>query len=166
MKEFLEIGKIVGIHGVRGELKVEPWCDSPEYFGRFGVFYLDGAPRRALGSRVHKGHVLLRLEGIADADAAGALRGKILSVRRADAPLPEGRYFIAELIGLSVLREDTGETLGVLEDVLSGPGGDVYLVRGAREYLIPAVPEFIREIAPATGVIRVHIIEGMASDEN
>ena len=98
-------------------------------------------------------------------DAAAALRGQVLSIRRADAKLPEGSVFIADLIGLPVLAD--GETVGTLTDILCRPGNDVYVVTAAdkkREYLIPAVPEFILERNVDEGYIRVRLIEGMQTD--
>ena len=160
-QEFLEVGQIVSTHGVRGEVKVMPWADEPEFLLDFDTLYLGGRPVRVRGARVQKTCVLLKLEGVDDLDAAAALR-----IRRADARLPEGAVFIADLIGLPVLAD--GETVGTLTDILCRPGNDVYVVTAAdkkREYLIPAVPEFILERNVDEGFIRVRLIEGMASDE-
>lgn len=165
-KAFLEVGEIVGVHGIRGELKVLHWCDDPGYLKNFDSFYIGEIPRRVLSMRMHKSFVLLTLEGICSRDAARALAGSVLTVPRDKAPLPRDRHFIAELVGLSVVDAETGRTLGRLDEVLFSPAHDIYLVRGAREYLIPAVPEFIRNIDPEGGLIRVRILEGMAGDEN
>lgn len=165
-QEFLEVGQIVSTHGVRGEVKVMPWADDPEFLLEFDTLYLGGRPVRVRTARVQKTCVLLKLEGVDDLDAAAALREQVLSIRRADAKLPEGSVFIADLIGLPVMAD--GETIGRLTDILSRPGNDVYVVTAAdkkREYLIPAVPEFILERDVDEGYIRVRLIEGMASDE-
>ena len=75
--------------------------------------------------------------------------------------------FIADLIGCRVLNDDTGEELGALRDVLTLPSSDVYVIGGAgKQYMIPAVKEFIRLIDVEAGVVRVHLIEGFATDEN
>ena len=116
-----------------------------------------------MSSRVQKTCVLMKLEGIDDVDAAARLRGQTVCIRREDAQLPEGTMFIADLIGLKVLCGD--ETIGKVTEILQRPGNDVYVVKGAHEYLIPAVPEFILERDPDEGYIRVRLIEGMRTDE-
>jgi 16S rRNA processing protein RimM len=98
--EFLEAGQIVNTHGIQGEVKITPWCDSPEFLLDFDTLYLDERPVKVRSSRVNKGHVLVMLEGVSDINGAMRLKGKIVSVRRDDAPLPAGRYFIADLMGL------------------------------------------------------------------
>ncbi|MBS1408589.1 MAG: 16S rRNA processing protein RimM [Oscillospiraceae bacterium] len=162
-KPFLEAGQIVSTHGVRGELKIMPWADDPEFLLDFDTIYLGGKPCRVVSSRVQKTCVLMKLEGIDDVDAAARLRGQTVCIRREDAQLPEGTMFIADLIGLKVLCGD--ETIGKVTEILQRPGNDVYVVKGAHEYLIPAVPEFILERDPDEGYIRVRLIEGMRTDE-
>ena len=162
-KAFLEAGQIVSTHGIRGEVKVMPWADDPEFLLGFDTVYLSGAPVRVQSSRVQKTCVLMKLAGVDDIDAAARLRGQTVCIRREDAQLEEGAMFIADLIGLPVLCE--GETIGKITDILQRPGNDVYVVQGAHEYLIPAVPEFILERNPDEGFVRVKLIEGMRSDE-
>ena len=163
--QFLEAGQIVNTHGIQGEVKIVPWCDSPEFLLQFGTLYLDGTPVRVRAARVHKGNVLAALEGVADVNAAMALKGKIVSIDRSGVVLPEGRHFIADLLGLEVLDAGSGEKLGVVADVLTPPAHEVYVVRGGgKEYMIPAVDEFVKEIDVDGGFIRVKLIEGMASD--
>ncbi|MCL2003736.1 MAG: ribosome maturation factor RimM [Oscillospiraceae bacterium] len=157
---LIEIGKITGTHGVRGELRVEPWCDSPAFLAGFSVVHLRGAPRTVESARVHKRLVLLKLEGVDTVEAAQALRESVLYIDRSGIELPEGRYFIQDLIGLAVF--DGEERVGTLYDVLTAPAHDVYIVRGEDgERMIPAVPEFVKEIDIKGGVIRVELIEGM-----
>ena len=160
---YLQTGKIVSTHGVHGEVKLLPWADSPEFLLQFHTLYLDGRPYQVEQSRVQKTCVLMKLEGIDDVDAAARLRGQTVCIRREDAQLPEGAMFIADLIGLKVLCGD--ETIGKVTEILQRPGNDVYVVKGAHEYLIPAVPEFILERDPDEGYIRVRLIEGMRTDE-
>jgi 16S rRNA processing protein RimM len=92
--------------------------------------------------------------------------GKVVSIDRSGISLPEGRYFIADLIGLTVLDNETGRSIGTLADVLTLPAHDVYVVRGAHEYMIPAVPAFLAEINLEAGIMRVNLIEGMETDAN
>ena len=159
--EFLEGGQIVNTHGIRGEVKIDSWCETPEVLAGLSTLYIDGAPRSVRAARVHKNCVIAALEGLADVDAAMALKGKVVQVRRADVPLPDGQVFLADLIGLKVLDADTGAELGVLADVLTPSVQKVYLIRGQREILVPAVDEFVREIDLDRGWIKVRLIEGM-----
>ncbi len=162
---FLEAGEIVNTHGVRGEVKIVPWCDSPEFLCGFQTVYLDGLPKKVLSARAHKGNVLALLEGVTDVNAAMLLKGKILSIDRTGVTLPQGRHFIADLIGLEVRRADTGERLGVIKDVLTLPVHEVYVVEGgAHSYMIPAVDAFLAETNIEEGYVRVNLIEGMESD--
>ena len=89
------------------------------------------------------------------------LKGKIVTVNRDDVELPEGRHFLVDLIGLEVRDADTNEVLGKLVEVLTPPANYVYVVQGKREYLIPAVEEFIIETNVESGYMRVHLLEGM-----
>jgi len=163
--KFLEAGQIVNTHGVQGELKIVPWADSPEFLRGFDVFYIDGTPFKVLGARAHKGNILVRLEGVSDVNAAMRLKGKIISIDRTGVVLPEGRHFIADLIGLEVRDAASGEVLGAIADVLTPPAHEVYVVKGGcHEYMIPAVDEFLAETNVEGGYIRVRLIEGMASD--
>ena len=160
MKEFLDCGQIVNTHGVRGEVRIVPWADSPDFLCQFSTLYLDGAPRRVLSSRGHKGSVIAKLDGVDTVEAAMLLRNKTVQIRRADARLPEGTFFLADVIGLKVVDEQ-GKTLGTLKEVLSPSVQQVYVVEGEREILIPAVPEFILETNIAGGYLKVRLIEGM-----
>lgn len=158
---YLEAGKIVNTHGIAGEVKVIPWCDEPEFLLDFDIFYIDGSPVNVLSARVHKNNVLLTLEGISDINEAMKLKDKVLWIDREDAELPEGRHFIADLIGLEVRNADTGTVLGTIKDVLTPPAHEVYVVKGEQEHLIPAVDEFILETNVKEGYLLVRLIEGM-----
>jgi len=162
---FLEAGQIVNTHGVRGEVKIVPWCDSPEFLCQFSTLYLDGRPIEVRAARVHKGNVLASLAGVDSVEAAMALKGKVLHIDRTGVTLPEGRHFLADLIGLRVLDADGGGELGTVTEVLTPPAHEVYVVRGpGREYLIPAVDEFLVETNVEDGYLRVKLIEGMGRD--
>ena len=165
--EFIPVGRIVNAHGIRGEVKVNPAGCDPGFLTAFDTLYIAGEPVRVLSSRVHKSVVLLTLPGVTDVDAALALKGKVVSIRREDARLPEGEYFDEELVGLTVLDDASGEELGRVDRVLTYPAHKIYQVKGAREYLIPAVPGvFIASVDPDAGVMRVHLMKGLATDEN
>ena len=159
-KQYLEAGKIVNTHGVRGEVKIQPWADSPAFLQGFQTIYIDGAPVRVLGSRVHKACLIAALEGVADVNAAMRLKNKTVFIDRDDASLEPGAFFLQDIVGASV-RDESGAELGTLADVLELPAGNVYVVRGPREILIPAVPEFVLETDVDAGVVTVRLIEGM-----
>ena len=103
---------------------------------------------------------MVRFEGVEDVNAAMLLKNKVVYFARSDAKLPEGRCFIADLLGSQVVDEN-GVRVGELTEVLDMPAGQVYVVQGETEHTIPAVPEFILDIDADKGLIRVHLIEGM-----
>jgi 16S rRNA processing protein RimM len=168
-KKYLECGKAVGTHGVRGEVKVQPWCDSPEFLCGFKTLYLGAngeKPVRVVSARVHKAMALIGFEGINSIDEANGLRGKIIYIDRDDAP-DDGKPFLQDLIGLTVLNADTGEVYGKLADVLETGANDVYSVRDetGKERLVPVIPQVIISTDIEGGEIRIRPLEGLF-DEN
>ena len=160
--QFLETGQIVNTHGVRGEVKIMPWADSPEFLCQFDTLYLEGKPIKVLSSRVHKTMVLCTLEGVDSVEKAMKLKGKVVSISRDQVQLPPGRHFLVDLMGLTVIDAASGEELGTVADILTPPAHNVYVVRGkGKEYMIPAVPAFIVETNEEEGFIKVNLIEGM-----
>ena len=160
-KAFIEAGRIINTHGVQGEVKIEVWLDSPQFFKSFRRLTIQGGDElRVLSARVHKDFVIARLEGVEDVNAAMALKNKTVSVRREDAKLPAGAFFLQDILGAQVVDED-GNAVGELVDVLETPASHVYVVRGETEHLIPAVPEFVKKTDAEAGVVTVHLIEGM-----
>ena len=157
---YLEAGKIINTFGVRGEVKLDPWCDSAEFLKPLKTLYIDGAPRAVASSRVHKGMLIVRFADVEDVNGAMLLKNKIAYFARSDVHLPKGRHFVADLLGASVVDEQ-GAEIGRLTEVLDMPAGQVYVVQGETEHTIPAVPEFILDIDADEKVIRVHLIEGM-----
>lgn len=162
--QYLEAGEIVGTHGIRGEVKIMPWCDGPDFLKAFHTFYIEGTPYKVEAARVHKNMLLCKLQGVDDVSIAQTFKNKVVKIDRDSAPVAKGRVFIADLIGLPVYAE--GEKIGTLKDVYSGPANDVYIVKGKREYMIPAVSEFLEDVNPDEGYIKVKLLEGMATDEN
>ncbi len=159
---YLEAGVIVNTHGLRGEVKIVPWADSPAFLCGFSTLYVDGAPRTVRSAYAQKGNVIVSLEGVDTVDDAVLLKNKVVSIARSDAKLAPGQHFLADIVGLEVRDADTGETLGAVEEVLTPPANQVYVVSGGpRRYLIPAVPEFVAEVNVDGGYLRVRLIEGM-----
>ena len=147
-KPYLEAGKIVNTHGVRGEVRIQPWADDAAFLLGFRTFYIDGAPVHVAHSRVHKGMLVVKFADYDDVNAAMTLKNRVVSIARADVTLSDGQYFQQDLIGIAV-ETDAGEPLGTLREILDLPRGSVYVVQGAREVLIPDRPEFVCSMRPS-----------------
>ena len=167
-KPYLEAGQIVGTHGVRGELRVQPWCDSPEQFATFKKLYWDAAGKQPVKvkGRPHKNIALVVLDGITTVEAAQVLRGKMLYVDRRDLKLPKGHYLVQDLIGMTVVDADTGETYGTLTDVSQTGANAVYHMATEKgEILIPAIPDVVVEINLKKDVLRLRPMKGLLDDD-
>ena len=160
-KALIEAGRVVNTHGVQGEVKIEVWLDSPQFLKSFRRLVLDsGEELKLLGARTHKGFVVARLEGVEDVNAAMRLKGKTVSVRREDAALPKGAFFLQDILGAAV-QDEEGRAIGTLAEIMETPANRVYVVKGETEHLIPAVPAFILKTDADAGVIVARLIEGM-----
>jgi len=160
--EFIEAGEIVTTHGVRGEVKVLPWVDSPEFLLDIGRVQIGGADYKVESCRVQKTCNLMKLSGVDTVETAQALRGKTIHVYRADTD-PD-LIFAAELIDMVVMED--GAVLGKITDVLDYPGNKVYVVKGEHEYMIPAVKAFILDTDMDNNLMQVKTIGGMRTDES
>lgn len=170
-KQYLEAGKIVGTQGVRGELRIEPWCDSAEFLKGFHTLYLDAegrVPVQVLSARVRRRQLVVSLDGVDSVEKADAYRGRILYLNRADASIPEGSYFVDDLLGLSVYDIDTFVYYGTLTDVMRTGANDVYQVTSIdkKNYLIPAVEPVVRKIDFDKGKIFIRPIKGIFDHED
>ena len=159
---YLEAGEIVTTHGVRGEVKVLPWADGPDFLLEFSRVFIDMVEYKIESCRIQKSCNLLKLSGIDTMEAAQLLRGKVICVSRSEAP--EGIIFAAELEGVEVFAD--GSCIGVVSEVLDYPGNKVYVVTGQHTYMIPAVNQFVEKIDIENNQMIVHLIEGMRTDEN
>ena len=160
--QFLQAGEIVTCHGVHGEVKVLPWADSPDFLLDFDRVRIDGKDYKVESCRVQKSCNLLKLQGIDTMEAAQAMHGKTLQIYREDAD-PD-IIFAAELIGMEVYQDEA--LIGKITDVLDYPGNKVYVVKGEKEYMIPAVKAFVLSTDMENNRMQVHLIEGMATNEN
>ena len=160
--QFVEAGEIVSTHGVRGEMKVLPWVDSPEVLCEFDRVRICGKEYEIESCRIQKTCNLLKVKGIDTMEAAQAMRGKTVELYRED--IDDEVIFAAELMGVEVFAE--GEMIGKIVDVLDYPGNSVYVVKGKYEYMIPAVKSFILSTDMEGNRMEVKLIEGMRSDEN
>ena len=157
--DFLQAGEIVSIHGLRGDMKVLPWSDGPDFLLPFRRVQIDGREYAVENCRVQKTCNLLKLKGVDTPEAAQALRGKTVEIFREDAD--KDVIFAAELEGVEVYA--AGRMIGSISEVLDYPGNSVY-VKGERSYMIPAVKEFILSTNLAENRMEVKLIEGMEID--
>lgn len=165
--EYIQIGTIVNAHGIRGEIRVQPIRQEPKFLTQFHTFYLDGKPVRPTANHVHKNCVLLKLPVIDDMNAALALKGKILSIKRSDATFGPFDFFDEELINIDVFDAEDGSRLGKITQVETYPSSKVYTIRGSHTYLVPAIPDvFIQSIDLDRNRMEIHRMEGLATDEN
>ena len=159
---LLPTGQIVNTHGLRGHVKVMPWADDPDDLLDFDRFFIEGKEYAVEHASRQKNMILLKLEGVDSIEDAVKLREKEIAISRDDVELEEGVVFIADLIGVPVLAD--GVEIGKITEVLTPPGNDVYVVKGQHAYMIPAVKEFIEELNPEAGFVKVRLIEGMQTD--
>jgi 16S rRNA processing protein RimM len=169
--EWVEIGLITGMFGIRGEVKVQPLTDFPERFLQTKTVYVGDEliERRALGARLHQRIVILRLERVETANDAETLRNKKLYVPASELiPLPPDHYYLHDLVGLRVVHVD-GTELGTVRDVIQSAGNDLLVIQSARtgkDVLLPSVKEFVKNVDVAGGVITVEPIPGFFDEEN
>lgn len=172
IKDFLAVGQIVGTHGVRGEMRINPWADSPEFLKQFKTLYYDAEGKssvRVVSSRPHGNIVLMKLEGIDTVEAASAMRNKRLYMRRSDARLDDGVYFIEELIGCEVFdADDESRRYGKISDVSETGANDVWHITAddGREYLIPAIPSVVIDTDIKDNRVLIRPMKGIFDDEN
>ena len=163
--QFLECGKIVNTHGVRGGLKLESWCDTPQDLASLKKVFLENGGEyqcyKVKKASVFKQFVLFELDGINNIDIAMTLKGRVVFADRDDISIDEDAFFIADIIGLDVIDMATGEKIGTLSDVLNLGASDLYEINTkSGKKLIPAVPEFIKKVDTEKGIF-VSLIEGM-----
>lgn len=165
MEKYLDCALVASTHGVRGGMRLENRCNSPETLSSLKrMFIKEGEEYRELkkiSSFIQKSMVVATFEGIDTVEAAAAMRGTVLYAAREDFKLKKGEFFIADMLGLPVFDADSGETVGKLRDVIKPGAQQIYVVeRDGGEFMIPAVPEFILEIDLEKG-IKVKVIEGL-----
>ncbi len=167
-KRFLEAGQIVGTHGIRGEVRVQPWCDGPAVLSPLKYLYFnEGEQKRKVTCRPHKNIALVKISGIDTVEQAEALRGQVLYLDRQDVKLEKGRYFICDLMGLTVVDDDTDAVYGTCTDVSETGANNVYHMKtpDGKEILIPAIPDVVRRVDIDGGQIRIFAMAGLFDDE-
>lgn len=159
---YIEAGEIVTTHGVRGEIKLLSWLDSPEMLCEFDRCRISGREYVMDSVRVQKTCNLVKLRGVDTMEDAQKLRGKTMELYRED--ISDELIFASELVDVEVYAD--GVCIGRIKEVLDYPGNSVYVVQGEREYLIPAVKEFILSTDLERNQMQVKLLKGMASDED
>ena len=173
--EYTEAGKITSAHSFKGEIKIQSWCDSAEFLTRFKAFYLDSAGESFLNinnirvSNEKEKLLIASFDEIDSEEKAVGLRNKVIYIKKQDANLSEGTFFISDLIGLPVYDfEDNSKKYGVLSEVFNNGASDIYVVNtGVKnknnkdtEVLIPNVPAFVKKVSLKDGIF-ITPIEGM-----
>ena len=170
LKKYLECAKAVNTHGVAGMLKLENRCDSPEVLAKLKTMYLcrsgEYLPMKVTRASVQKNMVLVKFEGIDSFEDAIKYKNEIFFAARGDLRLRRGDYFIADILGLPVYDGGDGRKIGTLTDVLAPAGQQVYVIKrpDGRTFMVPCVPEFIKEVSFGEGRdagLYVSLIEGM-----
>lgn len=170
LKQYLEIGQIVSTHGIRGEVRVNPWCDSPEFMKKFKTLYFDADGNKAIkitACRPHGNVVILKLDGIDSVEDAQKLRNKTLYMNRADAKLKKGDWFIQDLIGCAVFDADDNEkTYGTLTDVAETGANDIWFIeKDGKEYIIPAIKDVVINVDVENESVFIRPLKGIFDEE-
>lgn len=167
MEKYLEIGRIINKRGIKGELKIEPYSNSEEDFFDYDRVFLssNGDDERKIEScKPYKGFVYLKLSGVSTPEDADLLRGKYIYVDRDDIELSDEEVLIADIIGLDVIDANNGHIYGKIKDVVNYGRYDTYIIKsGDKEYMLPAVDEFLDRIELDKGVY-VTPISGLFDD--
>lgn len=167
-KQYLEIGKIVNVHGLGGMVKVMPWCDSAEFLSEFDTLYRgkEHTPLHIERAVVQKNMVLMKIEGVDTPEAANALRNAVLYMNREDVELDDDTYFIQDLQGMRVTDADNGKEYGKLHDVLQTGANDVYEVESpdGKMLLVPVIPEVVLNVDFETDTITIRPLKGLFDD--
>ncbi len=167
MEEYLEIGQIVNTFGIKGQVKVVPFTDDITQFDTLKQIYIEKRKNLELfkieKTNYHKNMIILKLKGIDTPEQAESLRNCYIKINRKDArKLPEGTYFIVDLIGLDVYTDEE-KFLGTLEDIYNAGSSDIYVVRTSegKQILLPAIKDVIKKVDIENKKVIVHIIEGL-----
>lgn len=163
-KEYLEAGKIVTTHGIRGEVKIMPYTDTPELLAEFDRLFIGKNKDEFIieRSRVFKNMVIAKIEGVDTPEAAEKLRNKLLYMHRDDLELDDDTYFIQDLIGIEVCDADSGKVYGTISDVMQTGANDVYVIKGSdREYLVPAIADVVVSTDIDENIMTIRPLDGL-----
>ncbi len=170
LKQYLEIGQIVSTHGIKGEVRVNPWCDSPDFLKNFKTLYYDKngeKPVRVEACRPHGNIVILKLEGVDTVETAQKMRNVTLFMNRKDANLSDSDWFIQDLIGCTVYDADNNEKIyGELTDVSETGANDIWFIKkDGKEYIIPAIKDVVIRVDVENASVYIRPLRGIFDDE-
>ncbi len=169
-KELIECGKIVSTQGIRGEVRVTPWCDSASFLCEIKTFFAKGGELKLIseGARVNKNVVVIKFAGVNSVEEAQALRNHVLYIERKNIKLEEGSYLVRDLIGLSVINAETKKEYGKLCDVTQTGANDVYHIKTqeGKQLLFPAIKDVIKKTDIDSDVMEILPLKGLFDDED
>jgi len=169
MKEYLEIGKVNNTHGLKGEVKLEMWCDGVEFLKQLKSVYLDDKGNKALtitSVRPQKNIAIMKFADITSIEQAEELKNKVLFCNRNDAKIDEGAYYLADIIGARVVDVESGREYGKICDIMNYGSSDIYdVVRDKKHNLIPAIPDVVKEIDTENGVVMIKAMKGLFDED-
>lgn len=171
MKKYLDTGKIIATQGLKGEVRVDPWCNEPEFLCKFKKVYLDENGENKLNvisKRRQKNIVIMKFENINDIDSAKKLCGKTIYIDRSDIKLENGEYFIQDILGIDVFDDETNVNYGKITDVFKTGANDVYEITNPenKKYLIPVIDGVVIETDIEKRIIKIKPLKGIFDDEN
>lgn len=164
--DYILIGKIVNIHGIKGEVKVYPYTDDIHNLSKIKEFYLDNNGKEKYiveSARVHKNMLIVKIKDLSDPDEALRLKNKDIFIPKKNLEkLDEGTYYVFELIGLEVLDMD-GNKIGTLNDVQNCSANDVYeiVTLDNKKIYLPAIKDVIKKVDIAGRKMYVEIMKGL-----
>ncbi len=171
IKEYLEIGQVGATHGVKGEFRLNPWCDGPEFVKKFKTLYCDAGGKESLkvtSCRPHGNVCILKIQDIDTIEAAQHLKGKVLYMKRSDVNLPKGKWFISELIGCEVFdADDSTVKYGVISNVEPVVANDIWYIDTLNgEVIIPAIKDVVINCDVENNKVYIRPLRGLFTDED
>ena len=160
MEQKILAGKIINTHGIKGEVKIASYLDSPELFCTLDRIYIDDKPYVFAKAYVHKGSVIAFLPGVDDMNTAETFKNKQIYMDKDAIKLPAGVYYVSDLLGVAVHNADTNECYGAIVDVIATGANDVYVV-GDRQLLIPAIKDVIISVDMEKRLMTIRPLEGL-----
>lgn len=170
LKKYLELGQIVSTHGVRGEMRLNPWCDSPDFVKKIKTVYFDKDGEKSIAvesARPHGNIVILKLQGINTIEEAQSYRSTVLYMNRDDARLPENTWFVEDLIGCSVFEDGSDRNYGKISDVQKYPANDVWTVKqpDGKNVLVPAIKSVVIRTDIENKSVYIKALKGLFDEE-
>lgn len=169
MKQYLELGKLVNTHGIKGELKLQLWCDDVDYLRQFKTVYLEKngtLPLNIVNVRPQKNTAIVKFAEISSIDEAEQYKNRVIYGNRDDAVIDENKNYIADLIGCEVLDIDSGKSYGKIQDVLNYGASDIFDVKnGKKHYFIPSIADVVKEIDVENAVVKIEAMKGLFDED-